>query len=316
MKGTKRSNLVSIIWKAAKLSGLAALLGPANPLLTNLMLFHPEKDIAVTKATIEEINQKFTTTWTDEFFEAKDGTKLHGWWIQRKDARKTFLISHGNSGNLGYRMHLISTLLDCGANVFAYDYRGFGSSNGSPTPEGIADDGLSAYDYLVSTKNVSPDHIVLYGESLGCAVSTLIGQHRPVAGIVLQSGFSTIVEAAGDRLPWMRLYPEAAFPQRFLDNVTAYKSKHPPLLLLHGEKDWILPARYSKQIFATAIEPKQLVILPECAHNDVHYKDTELSKETLKQFLSSLLISQTVAHNKFDAQDIICDEVKVTACTK
>lgn len=294
---SRRQRMQSIGIELAKLAVLAAAISPANFLLTNFLLFHPEKDTQPDPQRLAAIQSKFKTVWTDETFSAHDGTKLHGWYVQVPNSKKTFLVSHGNAGNLAYRLKIIDAIAASGCSVFAYDYRGYGKSEGEPTCEGIANDGVGAYDYLVKVKNVAPENIVLYGESLGCAVSTYISQKRSVGGVVLQSGFSSIVEAARDRLPWFNLYPEETFPQRFLDNVTAYKHKHPPLLLLHGAKDWILPSRYSQKIFDSAVEPKQLVLLPNASHNDVYDGDSAIVNDALKKFVDSL-ISQTVAHNK------------------
>lgn len=299
----KRPRMQTLGIELVKLSILAAIISPANFFLTNLLLFHPEKDTQPDPRELAAIKKKFKTVWTDETFKAHDGTKLHGWFVRLPNAKKTFLVSHGNAGNLAYRLKIINAIAATGCNVFAYDYRGYGKSEGEPTCEGITDDGVSAYDFLVNEKKVQPDDIVVYGESLGCAVSTYISQNRPVRGIVLQSGFSSIVEAARDRLPWFNLYPEVTFPQRFLDNVTAYKQKHAPLLLLHGVKDWILPSRYSQKIFENAIEPKQLVLLPNSSHNDVYDCDGARVGVALSQFVDSL-ISQTVAHNKPSVRSI------------
>jgi pimeloyl-ACP methyl ester carboxylesterase len=287
----------------AKLTGLAIVLSPANFLLTNFLLFHPDRQTQANPEKMDALRKKYNMTWTDETFKTKDGTKLHGWYLKLADSKKTFLVSHGNGGNLAYRLKIIDALASSGSSVFVYDYRGYGKSEGQPTPEGIAEDGIGAYDFLVKEKHIEPENIVLYGESLGCAVSTYISENRPVCGIVLQSGFSTIVAAARDRLPWFKLYPEESFPQRFLDNVTAYKRAHPPLLLVHGEKDWVLPSRYSQEIFDNACEPKQFVRLPNSAHNDVYGPDAKIAEAALNNFVASL-ISQTVAHNKPAEQQI------------
>ncbi len=299
----KRPTVRSVGIELVKLSLLAAIISPANFFLTNLLLFHPEKDTQANPQELSAIKSRYNTNWTDETFKAQDGTKLHGWYVLVPNAKKTFLVSHGNAGNLAYRLKIINAIAASGNSVFAYDYRGYGKSEGEPTCEGIAEDGLGAYDFLVKDKSVKPEDIVLYGESLGCAVSTIVSQNRPVSGIVLQSGFSTILEAARDRLPWFKLYPDETFPQRFLDNVTAYKQKHPPLLIVHGMKDWILPSRYSQEIFDEAIEPKKLVLLPNASHNNVFEADGEIVDGALRDFVNSL-ISQTVAHNKALEQQI------------
>lgn len=280
-----------------KLTALALFLSPANSLFTNFMLFHPTKDTVADAQQVKELKKKFNLTWTDEYFKSNDGTKIHGWYITQPGARKTFLVSHGNGGDLVYRLPIVEALASSGESMFLYDYQGYGKSDGKPTPEGIVQDGVGAYDYLVNEKMVAAKDIILYGESLGCSVSTAIGQARPVNGIVLQSGFSTITDAARDKLPWFHLYPDIAFPQRFLDNVTAYKTQHPPLLLLHGIDDWILPCTYSQKIFDSAVEPKELVLVPNCSHNDVFGQSKAISTKAINVFVQKL-ISQTVANKK------------------
>lgn len=280
-----------------KLTGLAFILSPANSLLTNFLLFHPMKDAVADAQQVKEIKQKYKLTWTDAFFPSKDGTKLHAWHITQPGAKKTFLVSHGNGGNLAHRLPIVDALAASGGSIFMYEYQGYGRSDGQPTPDGIVKDGIGAYDYLVKEKKLNAEDIVLYGESLGCAVSTAISQARPVDGIVLQSGFSTITEAAREHLPWFHLFPDEAFPQRFLDNVTAYKTEHPPLLLLHGTDDWVLPCRYSQKIFDSAIEPKQIVLLPNCSHNDLFGQQKDITKKAIDVFVKKL-ISQTVANKK------------------
>lgn len=298
----KETRLRRLGFELLKLSGLALILSPANVFLANFLLFHPERDTLPNSQQIDSLKARFDLTWTDEFFAARDGTNIHGWHVQVPGSKKTFLVSHGNAGNLSYRLRIIEALAGSGGSIFLYEYRGYGQSDGQPSAEGIVHDGIGAYDYLVNEKKVAPEDVVLYGESLGCAVATAICENRKVCGVVLQSPFATLVEAARDRLPWYRLFPDHSFPQSFLDNLTAYQKQHPPLLLMHGEQDWILPCRYSREIFAASIEPKQLVLLPNCAHNDVYMHDLEISSTALKSFVEAL-ISPTVANGKIDQDD-------------
>lgn len=292
-----------------KLSVLAMVISPANSWLTNFLLFHPDKISAADAQTIKTLKEKYNLTWTDAYFPSKSGEKLHGWYITQPGAKKTFLVSHGNAGNLAHRLPLVDAFAACGCSMLLYDYQGYGGSDGEPTPEGIIADGIGAYDYLVKAKQVAAQDVVLYGESLGCAVSTAISRERPVDGIVLQSGFATITETSRRYLPWFRLYPDEVFPQRFLENITAYKTKHPPLLLLHGTNDFILSSAYSQEIFEAAIEPKQLVLLPNCSHNDVFGESKEVATKSINGFVKEL-ISQTVANKKLP--DVIVQTAAIT----
>ncbi len=277
------------LWLEALLvSSIIMLTSPFNSVLVNFMLFHPSKAECIDQRVKDLISSRYSVRWSEERFKSINGKVLHGWYLKRKGEGKTILISHGNAGNISDRIFMLSTLVHLGCSVFIYDYQGFGKSEGEPSASGIIEDGLCAYDFLTKTKGVKSDKLILYGESLGCAVSTNIMRQRQVDAVILQSPFSSIQEAARDRLPWMHLFPDWTFPQRELDNRLALKQKHAPLLLIHGEKDWILPARYSKSLYQMACEPKKLVILPNCQHNDVFVNDLALSLENIKFFLASL----------------------------
>jgi|AGTN01.2.fsa_nt_gi Putative lysophospholipase. len=263
-------------------------ISPLNQAISDFILFHPSSDVSIDERAIKVISQRYGATWTDELFTAPDGTKLSGWYFNSPKAKKTILVSHGNGGNIAHRILLIASLVHCGGSVFVYDYRGYGKSAGKASVDGIQQDGLAAYDFLTKEKNVRPSDIVLYGESLGCAVSSNIFSKRPVGGVILQSGFSSIQTAARDRLPWMWLYPDQLYPQRSLTNMVAYRGAHPPLLIMHGEQDSILFPQYSKEVFAAASEPKQLVMLPTCGHNDVFLNDMKLCTGAVQRFLQKL----------------------------
>lgn len=269
-------------------------ISPLNQCLSDFILFHPFGDGVIDQKAIKVISDRYGATWSEERFAAPDGTSLSAWYFKSPKAKKTFLVSHGNGGNLAHRILLIASLVHCGGSVFIYDYRGYGKSAGKPSVDGIQQDGLAAYDFLTKEKNVSPSDIVLYGESLGCAVSSIIASKHAVGGVVLQSGFSSIQTAARDRLPWMWLYPDQIFPQGSLTNLVAYRGTHPPLLILHGEQDHILFPRYSKEVFAAASEPKQLVMLPTCGHNDVFVNDVKLCTGAVQGFLQKLNDGQLI----------------------
>lgn len=270
-------------------------IGPFNQPLSDFILFHPFGDGAIDKKALKAISDRYGATWIDERFTTPDGTRLSAWYFKSPHAGKTFLISHGNGGNQAHRILLIASLIHCGGSVFIYDYRGYGQSAGKPSVDGIQQDGLAAYDFLTHGRNVSPSDIVLYGESLGCAVSSHIASQRPVGGVILQSGFSSIQTAARDRLPWMWLYPDQVFPQASLTNLVAYRGSHPPLLIMHGEQDSILFPRYSKEVYTAASEPKQIVMLPACGHNDVFVNDLKLCIGTVQGFLQKLENGQLTA---------------------
>ncbi len=252
------------------------------------LLFHPDCQYhsAVDKP-LQKLAHQYNSHKQDIFIPITSKTKIYAWYFSKPGATRIFLISHGNAGNVCYRTDLIALLLNYGS-VLIYDYEGYGKSDGKPSRQAICTDGLAAYDYLINNKLAKPSEIILYGESLGCAVSCQISTSRPVGGLILQSGWASLLEAARDRFVWLHFYPDHSFGAPLLDNVAILSQPHPPLLLIHGQQDNILPCRYSQEIFAKAIEPKQLVLLPNTSHNDVTDVNPALYSQSIASFLASI----------------------------
>lgn len=226
--------------------------------------------------------------YDDVYFNSLDGTKLHGWYFGQKNATYTILMSHGNTGNIAGRPNLISALLKTGANLFIYDYRGYGRSEGTPTVSGVIDDGCAAFDYLVNEKKIAASEIVLYGESLGVAITCQISSRRKAQGMILQSGFASLPRIGREHVPLMHLYPSVLFPQPLLDNISVLKSGHPPLLIVHGHKDAVVPFLHGKELFNAASGKKVLVEFPECEHSDIPTVASEKFVTAMSDFLKGL----------------------------
>lgn len=174
-----------------------------------------------------------------------------------------FLLAKGSLYN---RSGMARTLLRCGGSVFLYNYRGYGNSEGSPTLDGVCEDGLAAYDYLIQKVNTEAEEIIAYGESFGTGVTGQLIMHRKVGGVILQSGFSSLLRASRDVLPWLHLYPDSWFPKQMMDNVIVFNKQHPPLLIVHGKNDRMISCQNAQDLFDSSIEPKTLLILPEGDH--------------------------------------------------
>ena len=153
----------------------------------------------------------------------------------------------------------------CGNSVFLYDYEGYGKSLGQPTVSDICDDATGAFDYLVETEKVNPHNIVVYGESVGTAVTCALAERRHVCGIILQSGFPSLVYAAHDRLWFTWLYPDTWFPK--LDCLSTVRKNHPPLLIIHGRDDPFFPPGYAELIYNAATQSKTLIIIDHMGHS-------------------------------------------------
>ncbi len=217
-----------------------------------------------------------------------DSANLNAMFYRVKDSPYVILYSHGNAGNIDYRIDKIRTMIECGISVLAYDYRGYGKSTGVPTLRTIVEDGIGAYDFLLAKENYKPDQVVLYGESIGTGISTEIARKRDYRLLILESGFTSPENRAKDEYPFLHIYPSFLMMQPALDNLEYVRGKHRPLLLFAGQNDTIIPCAHSKRMFAEASEPKRLVIGPHSEHNDFS-KDWNLYKTALDDFLKANL---------------------------
>lgn len=227
-------------------------------------------------------------TREDVYFNNKHGDKLNGWYFQNPNANApVVLFSHGNGGNLGNRVHLMKALMDAGASVFIYDYRQYGKSEGVKSLQGLTADADAAMDYLLNTKKIEPERIVLYGESIGGGPSCYLLAHHKVKALILDSTFTSLMGIARKKVSYFYVYPDFLAPNPSFDNRSVIMGEHPPLLIVHGQKDDLIPSSEAVDNFRNASEPKQLLLLPQSDHNDKG-KDFGTYADGLKKFLQSL----------------------------
>lgn len=235
---------------------------PAKPprmrSLDELLLFHPLKH---PHGDWSPRGLNFEDAW----FEAADGTKLHGWYCPVEKPTAVVLIAHGNGGNLtffGQRLALFQARWNMSAMVF--DYRGYGRSEGKPTVEGVLQDARAAREFLADRERIDQTEVVLLGSSLGGAVVTRLASEKSPRGLVLESTFSSMREIAAMH------YPKLAWivPRDRLDSVSAINKFDGPLLQCHGNADRVVPYTSGEKLFAAAKEPKTFLTLEGLDHND------------------------------------------------
>ena len=139
----------------------------------------------------------------DAWFNAADGTELHGWFVPCENPRAVALFLHGNAGNMTHRDDMLRELHRLGVAVLAFDYRGYGRSEGSPTEAGILADGRAARKWLAERAGIPESEIVLMGESLGGAVAVQLAAEAPARGLVLENVFCSLPDVAAFHYPWL-----------------------------------------------------------------------------------------------------------------
>jgi len=200
----------------------------------------------------------------DVFLTAADGVKVHGWYAKPERARVTFLVLHGNAGNIADRVHYVLALHDLPAAVFLLDYRGYGRSEGAPDEAGVYADAQAAYRWLVG-QGVPANRIILYGESLGAAVAVDLAARVPLGGLILQCGFTSVADMARQVVPFL---PLGGLMKSRFDAAAKIASVRAPKLHFHGRADEVVPFHLGRRLFEAAAQPKRWVEYPEMTHNE------------------------------------------------
>jgi fermentation-respiration switch protein FrsA (DUF1100 family) len=183
----------------------------------------------------------------------EDNIELLGWYHEKNLERyKTLVFFHGNAGSLENRIHKINHFEKMNINFLIIAWRGFSGNKGKPTEKGLYEDGRSAINWLYN-KGVKEENIILYGESLGTGVATHLSQNKNFAGIILETPFTSMIDAAKKFYPYI---PVGLLLKDKFDNKTKIKNISIPLLIMHGEADQIVPFEMGEEIYKIANEPK------------------------------------------------------------
>ena len=217
---------------------------------------------------------------------AEDGVKLDALFLPAKDARVTILLAHGNAGNLSHRLdRTIFLQAHLGASVLLFDYRGYGRSEGAPDEEGTYRDARAAYRWLTEVRGISPDRLVLFGESLGSAVALDLAVGHPCRALVLESPFTSVPDMAQVVLPFL----PRAFVRTQYDNIGKIARLRVPLLVLHGDADEVVPFTQGRRLFEAAPEPKRFYAIRGASHNDTYIVGGDAYWRAVADFLDSAL---------------------------
>ena len=209
------------------------------------LMYHPEENnYSGDKLEVEVEKVKILTS---------DGINLLGW-FHKKDLKrfKTIIYFHGNAGKLENRIHKLNHFKDMDVNFLIIAWRGFSGNKGKPSEKGLYIDANSAIKWLKKLGLKEKD-IILYGESLGTGVATEIAQSNNYAGLILETPFTSMIEAAKNFYPYI---PVSLLLKDKYDNQNKIKNINTPVLVMHGEADQIVPFWMGKKIYEIANQPK------------------------------------------------------------
>jgi hypothetical protein len=233
-------------------------------------LFYPRK--------VSKLNNNLSLE--EVYFMTSDSIKLSGWFIKQHNPKGTILYFGGNGFQLfsNIAFNIINTLSIFDMNMLLIDYRGYGRSEGTPTLQGIYEDGRAAYRYVCSRPDVDSSRIILYGHSLGTLVAARTGCSQPAAGVILEGAISNAIEmkeVVKSNAPWyVRWFVKLDADSSVLtiDNIQQVQHLTKPLLIVVGENDNITPPEMGQKVCnAAASSNKRFEIISKGEHNDLYF---------------------------------------------
>lgn len=214
-------------------------------------------------------------------FKSSNGNKLNGWMLKPKNVKiiGTILHFHGSGGNLLYHHRAISPLTKFGFQIFTFDYSGFGYSQGKSTRVSVAEDAYSAFDYTLNRRDVKQTKILLYGQSYGAHLATIVGvkQQNEIEGMILEAGFSSHRDEAVYTVPVIGNIVKQGICTK--NEIKKFKK---PLLIIHSKEDKKVPYYMGEKIFKNANEPKELYQVDKPHIEALQYYSEEISSKIKK----------------------------------
>ena len=245
------------------------------------MIYFPDKELIATPADVG-------LEYEDVDLTASDSTRLHGWYVPG-EGRITLLWFHGNAGNISHRVDNILMLnRTLGVNIMIIDYRGYGRSKGKPSEVGLYQDAEAAIEHLGSQRGVDPEReLVLFGRSLGAGVAVEMAVRHRVRAVILESGFTSVRDMAQRAFPFLPMGLLIHAVEARYDTISKIGNVNAPVMVLHGDRDEIVPFELGEELFEAASDPKTFYRIQGAGHNDTYHVGGEPYFEALRGFVLS-----------------------------
>jgi abhydrolase domain-containing protein 17 len=207
-------------------------------------------------------------------------------YLANPSATYTVIYSHGNGEDIGDDLPILESLRDAGFAVFAYDYRGYGTSTGSPSEQGVYEDAHAAYEYVTQTLHVPASHVIAFGHSLGAAAAIELAASRPVAGLIADAPFLSAfrVLTRVQILPWDKF-----------NNAARIRQVKCPVLVIQGKADGVIPWWHGQRIYELANQPKRFLWIDGAGHNDALVVAERQYLQAVSEFATSIQLTSSRA---------------------
>jgi pimeloyl-ACP methyl ester carboxylesterase len=197
-------------------------------------------------------------------FGTEFGLSLHGEYVERGSGPVALFI-HGNRYNLTRFKAQYDLFARLGLSFFTFDYPGYGESEGKPSEAATYAAARAAYSYLTRSRAVEPSRILVYGLSLGAAVSAELLISNPARAFVAECPFTNSWDMAKHLYPHLPIW--WLFPNRYR-NDQKFALLKLPLFIIHGYNDRITPHAASERLYRSYTASKQIALVEGAGHND------------------------------------------------
>ena len=233
-------------------------------------------------------------------FQSKDGTNLTGWFVPACGKPiGTVIHFHGNAQNMTAHFSYVSWLPEEGFNLFVFDYRGYGQSEGRPGRRGVYEDGVAAIEYVVARPDIDPERVVILGQSLGGANAlAVIGKNSfsGIRAVAIDSAFYSYRAIVQDKLKQIPVLSWLRWPLSFLIIRNSFSAGSVvdrvapvPIVFIHGAADRTIPAEHSRRLYKQAREPKELWVIENARHTEAFTRHGHKYRTRLVEFFKQSL---------------------------
>lgn len=243
-------------------------------------LYHPD-------AESFDLPSSLNIPYEEAFFRTSDGLVLNGRYVPSSKKKGAVLYCHGNGGNISWFVELYRIFGELGYDLFVFDYRGYGKSEGSPSVEGTYLDADAAWDYLVKERRIDPRSIVIWGRSMGGAVAAHCASTHQAAGFVAESSFTSLRDEV-DAV--CCIFPYIVWPSGDYETITYIKKIDSPVLVIHSIDDELVPFSMGQRLYDAAREPKTFLRITG-SHNGGYLKSRDAYIAGIRVFLEKHTVS-------------------------
>lgn len=225
--------------------------------------------------------------YEEVWLESTGGNRVHAWYVPAAEGTEpvaSVVFCHGNGGNITHRLDTLAILHRIGAETVIFDYQGYGQSQGSPSEQGTFDDAAAAYDWLVAERGGDPARMVAMGRSLGGCVASWLAENRKVAGLVLESTFTSVPDMGARLYPWLPVRTLSRFQY---DTLARLGRLDCPVLVAHSPEDDIVPYALGVELYESYQGPKSFLGLSG-GHNEGFLLTGAVYDEGLARFFADV----------------------------